>query len=286
MNIENLIRRFDQVRLELAPVGQPIARTSNRDMFQMDVRKKSAAGRDERFVVWPGAEGNVAVVQASDRALEQVVLFVKEEEREFWERIPMGRLRMHKATPETIRARLPALGQMPIAKHAGDWWVSRTAPAAKRHFLIGRDERQLFMCRLPRACTSVVEAHEVLKAPQLASLERDGDGKTIRQGEWFFIALPEVELGDVEGRARANGAVVRRRTAISAFIARPGKAHVADEIVLHRPIGVTDDRVYVRGAVRHPDHKTIKLLRWHRVLRNNEPLPASGVSLFGGRWID
>jgi hypothetical protein len=28
-----------------------------------------------------------------------------------------------------------------------------------------RDERQLFMCRLPRACTTVRQAHEALRPP-------------------------------------------------------------------------------------------------------------------------
>jgi hypothetical protein len=31
-----------------------------------------------------------------------------------------------------------------------------------------------------------------------------------------------------------------------------------------------DAEVYVRGAVRHPDHKTVELDGWHRVYMNRE----------------
>jgi hypothetical protein len=33
---------------------------------------------------------------------------------------------------------------------------------------------------------------------------------------------------------------------------------------------VRDPEVYAQGAVRHPDHATIRLHGWHRVLMNTE----------------
>lgn len=33
---------------------------------------------------------------------------------------------------------------------------------------------------------------------------------------------------------------------------------------------VREARVYVRGTVRHPDHRTITLHDWHRVVMNTE----------------
>jgi hypothetical protein len=33
---------------------------------------------------------------------------------------------------------------------------------------------------------------------------------------------------------------------------------------------VRDPEVYAKGAVRHPDHATIRLVGWHRVLMNTE----------------
>jgi hypothetical protein len=284
MNVENLIKKFEKANLELVAARRPIARTGNDAVFQMDISTKVAKGRDEIFTVWPGAESNVAVVQAFDAKLEQVVLFVKEDARQFWERIPTSRWRVVR-TLEDIRKRFSTIGNLPIVKSGGVFWVSRTTPAEKRHFLVGRDERQLFMCRLPHPCTSVLQAHAALKNPQIESLELRADGKTVRQGEWFFVSVPEAEDREIE-RAVAEGASpIHRRRGIGSFIARPGKPHVADEIVVHRPVGFSENRVYVRGAVRHPDHKTVKLLHWHLVLRNSEPLAATS-SLFGGRWMD
>lgn len=285
MNVENLIKKFEKANLELVTARRPIARTSNDNVFQMDISKKVAMGRDEIFTVWPGAESNVAVVQAFDRKLEQVVLFVKEDARQFWERIPTPRWGATR-TIERIRRQFSVPGAPPIAKNGGVWWVSRETPAEKRHFLVGRDERQLFMCRLPHPCTSVLDAHAALKNPQLESLERRGDGKTIRQGEWYFVSVPEAEEREIETVLTSGAAVIHRRRGINSFISRPGKQHVADEIVVHRPVGFDENRVYARGAVRHPDHWTVRLPRWHLVLRNSEPLAATNLSLFGGRWMD
>ena len=38
-------------------------------------------------------------------------------------------------------------------------------------------------CQLPRGVTTVRHAHEVLRAPEVSRAE----GKTARQGEWFFL---------------------------------------------------------------------------------------------------
>ena len=33
---------------------------------------------------------------------------------------------------------------------------------------------------------------------------------------------------------------------------------------------VRDPEVFAKGAIRHPDHATIRLAGWHRVLMNTE----------------
>lgn len=141
----------------------------------------------------------------------------------------------------------------------------------RRHLLVGQDERQLFMCALPRACTSVKEAHAALR-PRMPK-----NDKTIRQGEWFFVPATEWDKAQVERALRGNHTVVRKSAAINHFIPRAGKPHVVDEIV---PFGA----LYARGAVRHPDHKTIWLRDWHRIVKNLEVVP--GSTLLGGTWID
>lgn len=286
MNVDNLIRQFDRVNLELVPTRRPIVGTGNQDIFQMDIRKKAKAS-GEVFLVWPGAESNLAMVQAADKKLEQVVLFVKEEERHFWERVPLPWRQDEKLTEAQVRERHPNLGRRPLVLNDGAWWVSRKTPAENRHFLVGRDERQLFMCRLPGSPTSVMEAHKILKNPNLENLERKGEGKTVRQGEWFFVPLSEAEFWEIEKLAKAKTDLVHRRVGINRFIPRTGKPHMADELISTTPVGVSDPRIYVRGGVRHPDHKTVFFYKWHRVLRNNEAVASTGsVSLFGGRWID
>ena len=52
-----------------------------------------------------------------------------------------------------------------------------------------------------------------------------------------------------------------------------GKPHHVDW--LYRPEGT--DETFVRGAVTHPDHETIRLQVWHRVVQNNE-VPRTSVS--------
>ena len=109
--------------------------------------------------------------------------------------------------------------------------MRRTTDARKRHFLVGRDERQLFMCRLPRACTTVAEAHTALRVPEAKAEARSVLERAIRQGEWFFVPA---DVGDVtfhRGEIARRRLWVRRRASIGAFIARAGKPHIVDELV-------------------------------------------------------
>jgi hypothetical protein len=46
----------------------------------------------------------------------------------------------------------------------------------------------------------------------------------------------------------------------------------------------TTGGVFARGAVRHPDHKTIELRGWYRVVKNLEVV--QNRSVLGGTWID
>jgi hypothetical protein len=115
----------------------------------------------------------------------------------------------------------------------------------------------------------------------------------VRQGEWFFIPEPAVV---------ADPKLVRRWEPLSR--GNGGKPHWTEFLCRHggelvyvsrkHPRGVTpevyrrilaDDPaaaawgwrqmwrnagVYVRGRVRHPDHATITLHGWHRVVMNTE----------------
>ncbi|MBX9792237.1 MAG: hypothetical protein K2Y37_25320 [Pirellulales bacterium] len=134
-----------------------------------------------------------------------------------------------------------------------------------RRFLCGHDERHWFVASLPvdRQTMTVRGAMESLK-PALVLREQKRLGvkhrrhrrKTaayVRQGEWFFLPRPMMHVGD---RAVRHGQLVREG----------GKPHRVEW--LYRPEGT--DQSFVRGAVSHPDHETIRLQVWHRVVQNTE----------------
>ena len=113
-----------------------------------------------------------------------------------------------------------------------------------------------------------------------------------RQGEWFFVPAPELVIEPA--RVLRNKPIRRGRGKPHEVeeLARIGgtRVHVCSEFpngltegeyqqyVRERPerarmgwrVMVRDAGVYARGAVRHPDHTTITLPCWHRVLMNTE----------------
>jgi len=128
----------------------------------------------------------------------------------------------------------------------------------------------------------VREAHGALRAPQVSE-SRSALERSLRQGEWFFLVPGAGEIAHLEAALFSDQSCARRKVSIGSVIPRAGKPHVADELVVHRT-EAGESRVYVRGAVRHADHKTIWLEHWRQVVRNREVTEAP--SLFGGTWID
>ena len=183
---------------------------------------------------------------------------------------------------------------------------------SKNKFLCGHDERHWFVCAVPGgSVTNVVKAMEALQPEEVRTAVRRRVKRIknrlrrrneafVRQGEWFFIPAPELVV---------NPKLVRRDEPISR--GNGGKSHTCQflfrtggELVYVcgiRPLGLKevqlnalfrsdpearywgwnqrwrDPLVYVRGRVSHPDHKTIVLDGWHRVLMNTENL-APGAS--------
>jgi len=286
MGNQHLADRFADAGLRLTLAGEPIARVANAErVFQMDIRRARAwDSNSEYYVAWTGDEDNVAQVQGVDRDVHQLVMMVHEPQRWFWEPVPwmvMKRARRFGAAWREMIAREARMGVADIVGNIEQAWLRRSTEARKRHFLVGRDERQLFMCRLPRACTTVAEAHRALRAPE-ATTARGVLARTIRQGEWFFVPT-EKEVEETIDRDLARGKLwVYRRASIGSFIPRAGKAHRADELVVVRDDG--KQQVFVRGRVRHVDHKTVRFPFWVRVYRNREV--EEQTSPFGGGWID
>jgi hypothetical protein len=179
----------------------------------------------------------------------------------------------------------------------------RSADGRKDRFLCGHDEREWFVAAVPGAVSTVADAKESLKpepvrfAQAKAGLNREEsqrrkNGAFIRQGEWFFVPAPALV---VEAKHILRSEPIRRNG---------GKAHIVEEVyrsggeaVYHSPstrrvLTVPEYRkllrqrpetaredwrimqrgmtVYGRGTVRHPDHRTITLRGWHRILMNTE----------------
>lgn len=280
MNVENLIKKFDQANLELVRAKVPLGGT-NDAIFQLDIRRKWGCTRKNIFMVWPGAEDNVASVQDYDKKLKQVVLFVKEEEREFWDNV-RGFQNWNKGTAKLARTLGINERDLRWNSAGGLWQARQRTHGDKRHMLVGHDERDLFMCQLPQAVTTVRRAHEVLKPRELEVLVRKG-GDYERQGEWFFIPISDAELEMIEDDRKLGVLIIHTYIGIGSLFGRGGKPHVAQEIVFYdHGVG---RRVYVRGAVTHPDHRARKFRQWHRVLPNTE-MNNTRPSFFGGTWVD
>lgn len=280
MDMSQLVHRFALARLDLTLAKGPIVGDAHA-VFQMDIQRRTPwDARSEHFVLWPGHNENLVVAQSVDRDARQLVLMVKEQRRDFWEPVPDQIFRMHLRGGRVDVVGLARRAQVTVSEvqvRNGHAFVLRRTPDRKRHLLMGRDERQLFMCRLPRPCTTVQQAHTALRAPLAVSAD------ALRQGEWFFLPATETEVLELTDAIKALRALVHRRANIGAFIPRAGKPHVADELVVFRAEDGSR-HVFVRGAVRHVDHKTVQLLRWHRVVKNLEV--QEGASAFGGRWMD
>lgn len=176
----------------------------------------------------------------------------------------------------------------------------------KSKYLCGHDERHWFVAGIPDAAPvgTVRQAKEALKPVEVRASQakhrikgqarnRRKNAAYVRQGEWFFLPVPEVVVeGDRvlrnEPLARGNGG----KPHWAEFCCRVGGEEV--HVCSRYPNGVTAAQyrkivsgnllatkwgwrtmlrnagVYVKGHIRHPDHKTIHLHGWHRVLMNTE----------------
>ena len=160
-------------------------------------------------------------------------------------------------------------------------------------------------CPSDRALLNVVTAMEALK-PQAVRYQQDQilrvkrkkrnrrrNEAFVRQGEWFFVPVPRW--------VRVNEKLILRNEPLRRG---GGKPHMVEELVRdggetvyvsnQHPNGLTprqhqllisrkpklrnlnwvvqrrNPQVFVRGKVRHADHKTIVLNDWHQVLMNTE----------------
>ena len=203
--------------------------------------------------------------------------------------------------------RLEVLDVIPGDRHlllrATDERTGRQRQTDVSQFLCGHDERSWFVAAIPESdrVMSVQGAKDALKPPAVWDAIRDADVPAhqrdarvndafIRQGEWFFLPRPEM---DVSEHAALRHEPIQRgagRPHVCQFLYREG----GDEVYVHprHPNGLTrqeyfrlpraerydsqwsvtrrDARVFVRGAIQHPDHAGVFLWCWHEVVPNRE----------------
>jgi hypothetical protein len=175
-------------------------------------------------------------------------------------------------------------------------------------YLCGHDERHWFIAPVPGRPTTVIQAKEQLKPGEaISSQQRAGlklkkaqkrrNRAFVRQGEWFFIPMP--------ADFKVNESLILKNERLQRATRRGfNKPHMAQElcrqggqtvmVCRQYPQGLNDSEykkvirdnpeakdyswqpmrlnptVYVRGRITHPDHKTLRLSGWHKVLMNRE----------------
>ncbi|MCX5752821.1 MAG: hypothetical protein NTW97_04135 [Candidatus Krumholzibacteria bacterium] len=172
-------------------------------------------------------------------------------------------------------------------------------------FLCGHDERHWFVAELAETVSTVRAAKRALMpvavrewAGTVKPSKVDNRDNSIfkRQGEWFFVPAGRSLDGEAILRNEPLQRNAKSKPHICEELVRIGgetvyvvanrvytwneyraKARWDDDFRRYRPqTRVADSEVYVRGYVRHPDHATIVLEGWHRVLINRER-PAAGL---------
>jgi hypothetical protein len=184
----------------------------------------------------------------------------------------------------------------------------RSAEGRKSKFLLGEDERHLFVAGLPNLAPigSVHQAMEYLKPGEVRARQvgmsqkvknRRKNPAFLRQGEWFFIPAPDLAPDPLrilrnEPISRGNGS----KPHVLEFCYREGGETVyvsseypqgvdgirfaaiqkldrqkpASERIWDWRVMKREALVYGKGKVSHADHRTIVLHEWCRVLLNEE----------------
>lgn len=185
-------------------------------------------------------------------------------------------------------------------------------PDDKTKFLCGHDERHWFAAVVPPQSRNITTAKEGLKPRAVLQALASKGVKTklrnkrhnaafSRQGEWFF--MPEPNFAPEKNTILRNEPIRRggNKPHLCFEVVRAGGTLVY--VCSQYPNGVTPSRhaflrtndpkfdtylwrtmildatVYARGSVRHPDHATINLPFWHRVIPNTESTDSRGRGL-------
>ena len=308
MNTDNLKKKFADVGLELVIAKEPLSggvRVNRRgtpppavEIIQFDIKRKfKGNARSEYFILWPGHEDNLVQVMGVDKDLAQLVLLFKEPAREFIQTALSHEVREYNRLGKSKWCAMYGARVEDVFIKNGELKVKRKTTSASRYFLAGRDERQLFMTQLSVPCTSVMQAHAALKTNDVFTAEGKV-GRATRQGEWFFLMPSKEEDLAISNYLKNKMAKIHKKVAIGTLLGRPGgKPHTADEVISFSSVEPVLEHgfqvrprnsLFVRGKVRHSDHKTVEFKSWRKIMGNAEVASNSGgvVLNLGGSWVD
>lgn len=170
--------------------------------------------------------------------------------------------------------------------HAHERWmikvtVEAEVEASQQCFLLGHDEKHMFVSALPEMVRSVKRAHDVLRPPEVP---RNAE----RVGEWFFVPVSQ-EISDkldirIERQAYFEGEAIASDGT--------GENHLAATLVRNKPYDSREaidetasaNTTYCIGFILDTDrrHTLLWLGEWCRVYRNLELDPPSNMD--GGSW--
>jgi hypothetical protein len=175
--------------------------------------------------------------------------------------------------------------------------------AEKSKFLCGHDEQHWFVAAVPeseRGVSGIAQAMVALQPESVraAVVQKQPDDPFerkntayLRQGEWFFVPAPGLEVDpdavlhdEPITRGRGNPHIVELlyrydgELVYVSWLYPTGltEAEFAELPLRRRRRGTSwrqmmrNAQVFARGRVRHPDHSTLVLHTWHRVEMNTE----------------
>ncbi|MBR0191485.1 MAG: hypothetical protein IJQ31_05410 [Thermoguttaceae bacterium] len=185
-------------------------------------------------------------------------------------------------------------------------WTNEQGRIIREDFLCGRDDHGWFVSTLKsNSSHSVEEAFESLRPEEITrelrekKVPRSRQNKHrnevfVRQGEWFFVPMPPgfEPKGAVREKERLG---VRGKPHIADFVYSEGVVRYTHKRFLNlftreevaqfekegevgfRPVFIVQE-AFAKGRVVHPDHRTVFLDGWHRVVPNTENrLPGSNT---------
>lgn len=141
-----------------------------------------------------------------------------------------------------------------------------------RYYLSGLDEGNYFLVELPSWCDRVKDAYYILSGLSEYHFDNYQQGYIKRQGEFFFHPTGETGKPSIfadQKKAIPEEIIFKKGFDIQKFFdpLSNGNSHkVRDSLILCN--GSYD--LYVRGSIRHPQHKMLSLgEQWHKVTKNS-----------------